>query len=289
MKKNPITVIILTYNEELNLRKCLESVFGWTEEIIVVDSGSTDRTTAIAEEFGARVLRHPFTNQSEQFNWALDNAAVKSDWVLKLDADEYILPGLRDEIIETLPKTPPDVTGYYIKRRVFFLGRWIRHGGYYPTWFLRLWRNGTARMEPREVDEHALLLEGRAGKLKNDFVDENKNNLAWWTAKINNHTNREVQARIREKSKLAKHSLFKSQAERKKWLRYKIYYRLPRFVRPFLYFVYRYFFRFGFLDGKEGLIFHFLQGCWNQFLVDAKMYEYEKQAKNKKLAARSKQ
>lgn len=278
MAKLSLSAIILTNNEEKNLGKCLESISGIAGEIIVVDSYSTDKTLEIAKHFGAKIFQHPFVNQAEQFNWALDNANPKEEWVIKLDADEYITPELASEISETIPKADAGTSGFYMKRRVYFMGRWIRHGGYYPTWFLRLWRNGSARIEIREVDEHAMLLKGVAGKFKNDFVDDNKNGLRAWIAKQNEYSTREVSARMRgADDKNIKARLGGEQAERKRWMKQNFYGSFPRFFRAFLYFVYRYFFRFGFLDGKEGLVFHFLQGFWHQFVIDAKMYEAERQ------------
>ncbi len=270
-----LSVIILAYNEEPNIGRCLASIAGLASEIFVVDSGSTDRTAEISKRHGAKVFEHGFKNQADQFNWALDNLPIKGDWILRLDADEYLMPELKEEISEILSGTPSDVTGFYMKRRVLFMGRWIRHGGYYPTWFLRLWRKGSARYENREVDEHVVLTSGKAGYLKNDFVDENRKDLAWWIGRTNDYTTREVVARGREakESLTLPGRLFGAQSERKRWMRTNVYYRLPLFIRAFAYFLYRYFVRLGFLDGKEGLVFHFLQGCWNQFLVDAKTLE----------------
>lgn len=275
--KSSISLIVLTFNEEKNLPRYFESVKNLVEEIFVVDSYSTDKTVEIAEKFGAKVFQRVFINQAEQFNWALDNLPITTEWILRLDADEYLTPELCEEIRRVLPETPSETTGFYVKRRVYFLGRWIRHGDYYPTWFLRLWRKGAARIEEREVDEHAVLLRGKAERLKNDFIDENKNGLEAWTAKINNYTSREVRERKNKNEPTSE--LGNNQAAKKRWLRRNIYYHLPLFCRAFLYFFYRYFIRLGFLDGKEGLIFHFLQGCWNQFLVDAKIYEYESRRK----------
>lgn len=273
--KQSISLIVLAFNEEKNLPRCLESVKDLTEEIFVVDSYSTDKTVEIAERSGAKALQRAFINQAEQFNWALDNLPIKTEWILRLDADEYLTPELRNEIERVLPETPSETTGFYIKRRVYFLGRWIKRGGYYPTWFLRLWRNGTARIEEREVDEHAILLSGKAERLKNDFIDENKNGLEAWTEKHNRYSSREAGERLKIKD-AKKEGAVSGQAGKKRWLKNSFYNKTPLFFRAFFYFFHRYFIRLGFLDGKEGLIFHFLQGCWNQFLVDAKIYERKK-------------
>lgn len=303
--KIPLSIIILTYNEEIHLGRLMENVAGWADEVIVVDSYSTDRTKEIAERHGAKVVQHKFENQAQQFNWALDNLEIKNEWILRLDADEYLTEELKKEIGEVLLNLGksdfPDIksnvrksdfqrldrtsdvqkleiNGFYIKRRVYFMGRWIKYGGYYPTWILRLFKRGSGRSEEREMDEHIILFDGVAGKLKNDFVDDNKNNLEWWTAKHNNFSTREARERLKYDgpSELESDPLG-SQAERKRWWKENVYLAIPAFLRAFGYFFYRYFLRFGFLDGKEGLIFHFLQGCWHQFLIDAKMYEMKTQ------------
>ncbi len=275
MKKLPISIIILTFNEEINLPRCLKSIYKWVDEIIVVDSLSSDKTLEIAKKFRAKTYKHPFKNQADQFNWALDNIKIKNDWIMRLDADEWVMSELWNELKERLSGTPDEVTGFYIKRRVYFMGRWIKHGGYYPTWILRLFRKGKAHSEEREMDEHIILSSGRAEKLKHDFVDENLSNLEWWTNKHNDFSTREVEAVLRERGA----QYLRGQAGRKRWIKERMYLKLPMFFRAFLYFIYRYIIRLGFLDGKEGLIFHFLQGFWYRFLVDAKLYEIKKKNK----------
>ena len=261
--KIPLSVIILTYNEELNLENCLKNIFGWADEILIVDGGpagahSDDKTFEIAEKYGCKIFKHPFENQAVQFNWILDNLDIKNEWILRLDADEYLTEELKNEISEKIKNSPMGVNGYYMKRRVYFMGKWIKHGGYYPTWILRLFRRGKGKSELRKVDEHIVLIEGEAGKLKNDFIDNNKKDLTWWIGKHNNYASRE-----------AADFLAGNFGGSKK----RYYYALPMFFRAWLYFIYRYFFRLGFLDGKRGLIFHFFQGFWYRFLVDAKIFE----------------
>jgi len=245
-----------------------------TGEIFVVDSFSIDKTLEIAGQYGAKVVQHLFENQAQQFNWAIDNLDIKNEWILRLDADEYLTEELKEEIKKEISSST-EVNGYFIKRRVYFMGRWMKHGGYYPTWLLRLFRKGKACSEQREMDEHIILLEGSAEKLKNDFIDDNKKNLESWIAKHNDFSTREARERL--KSEFVG---IEGQAGRKRWIKQNLYLRLPLFLRAFLYFIYRYFFRFGFLDGKEGLIFHFLQGYWHQFLTDAKEYEAMKKIKH---------
>src|SRR3990172_1176243 len=193
--KLPITVIVLAYDEEANLPRCLSRVKDHVEDVVVVtnaDERGTDTTSDIAARFGARVFTHAYMNQAQQFDWALQNVDVKTPWILKLDADEWVTDDLWHELEEKLGSTPEDVTGYFIKRRVIFMGRWIRFGGYYPSWFLRLFRTGKARTDGREVDEHIVLTEGKAAKLQNDFVDENMKGLSEWIKKHNDYASREA-------------------------------------------------------------------------------------------------
>jgi glycosyltransferase involved in cell wall biosynthesis len=272
-----LDLIILTYNEELNLEHCLQSVQGLVRNVFVVDSGSADQTVEIARRYQAQVVTHPFTNQAEQFNWALDHLPLQSAWVLRLDADERLSAEVSEEIARVVPQLPAEVTGLYLKRRMIFLGRWIRFGGYYPIWLLRIFRRGKARSEQKEMDEHLVLLEGRSRQLQHDFIHDDHKGLSDWTRKHEGYAARQARVlqRMRRESQDdgVRPRLFGNQTERKRWLKQNFYGRSPLFLRAFLYFGYRYFLRLGFLDGAQGLAFHFLQGCWYFFYVDAKIYE----------------
>ncbi len=275
----PLSVLFLTYNEEKNIADGLSSVAGWTDEIFVVDSGSTDGTIDIVKRYTDKLYHHPFESWGQQINWALDNLPFSNEWILRLDADEYVLPELRDELLAKLPCLSPAVTALYLKRRVYFLERWIRHGGYYPMWLLRVFRHGKVRFEQHYGEaEHALILEGSAEYLRHDFVDYNRKDLRFWTIKHEGYAQREVISMLQQQSHRieVRGNLFGSQELRKRWLKTNVYGRMPLFVRPFLYFFYRYFIRLGFLDGTEGLIFHTLQGFWYRFYVDAKIWEAQK-------------
>ncbi len=266
MNNGKLDVIILTRNEEKNLPYALESVKSLKVKVWVVDSGSTDGTERIAKAAGAEVVSHTeYVNQAQQFNWALDNLPLEGEWVLRLDADEWLTPELAEEIKDTVDSDPP-VNGYYLPRRVYFMGRWMRHGGYYPTWILRLFRRGKARSDNRPMDEHIALSEGVAERLTCDFADENRKGLSEWVRKHNDYASREAVA-VREGND--------GESGQKK----TIYYRTPPFLRALIYFCYRYFLRLGFLDGIPGLAFHFLQGFWYRFLIDAKLYEMKRESR----------
>lgn len=265
------SVIILTFNSELSIGETLRSVAALTDDIHIVDSGSTDRTLEIARSFGATILEHPFEHYGAQRNWAIDSIAPKYGWQLHLDADERLTPELRDEIA-ALPAVGP-FTGYHLPRLMHFLGRPIRHGGMFPTWHMRLFRNGIGRCETRRYDQHFYVTSGDTARLRAHMIDDIRMPLTEWTARHNRWADAEVEEQLsgggsgRIAGRLAGDPV-----ERKRYLR-SLYERAPLFVRPFGLFFYRYFLRFGFLDGAEGFIFFVLQTFWFRFLVDAKLYE----------------
>jgi glycosyltransferase involved in cell wall biosynthesis len=275
-----LAVLILTANEEKNIGKCVRSILPLTNRIFVVDSGSTDGTVALCRELGVTVAERAWTTYADQFNWGLDHCDFGTDWVMRMDADEELLPELVDALRGFLAQPEPDVSGVYIRRRVYFMGRWIRHGSYYPTWLLRVFRNGVGRCEALWMDEHIVLSRGRSIEIAADIIDKNNKDLTFWTDKHNKYASREVRDIVERRRDAAdgvlESGLGQGQASRRRWLKDNVYSRLPLFVRPFLYFFYRYFVRLGFLDGREGLIFHFLQGFWYRFLVDAKLYEWRR-------------
>ncbi|MGH1352206.1 MAG: glycosyltransferase family 2 protein [Methyloligellaceae bacterium] len=277
-----LSVIILTCNEEVNLPVCLESLAGLGAEVFIVDSGSTDRTVEIAEEFGACVVEHEFENHAAQVNWALENLPIKTQWVMRLDADERITGELADELARIASNDDAGISGYEVRRRVYFWGSWIRFGGYYPTWLLRVWRHGHGFSEQRWMDEHIVLSQGKTGRLSHDIIDENQKGLSFWTEKHNGYADREVRDLLDLEGR-ADHGKLTGQASRKRWLKRNWYGRLPLFLRAFLYWFFRYFLLLGFLDGRSGLVFHFLQGFWYRFLVDAKLYEHKRKLKQVRL------
>lgn len=280
-----ITCIILTFNEQIHIKRCIESVKDIAKDIFVVDCFSTDKTIEIAGSLGAKVIQHKWEgNQAKQFNWALQNLPITTTWVLRLDADEYLLPELADEIKQKLDTLPESVAGIVFKRRHIFFNRWIKRGTY-PVKLLRLFRYKKAVCEQRWMDEHIVLLEGKSIEFENDFVDHNLNNLTWWTDKHNRYAIREAidlldieLGLIENRNPDAKLS---PQAARKREKKLK-YAKQPLFVRSFLYFLYRYIFRLGFLEGKEGFLWHFLQGWWYRTLVDAKIFEIKLACGNNK-------
>ncbi|UCS93977.1 glycosyltransferase family 2 protein [Echinicola marina] len=277
--KPSITTIILTYNEAAHIERCIANVWAVSAKVIVVDSHSTDGTVAIAEQSGAQVVQHVWPgNQAAQFNWALDNLPIQTQWVLRLDADEYLLPELRQEIGSLLPGIDASVNGIIFKRRHIFLGKWVKKGTY-PVNLLRLFRYGKAVCEQRWMDEHIQLLEGKTITAQHDFVDHNLHSIGWWTSKHNGYAIREavelldVEFHLLEQSKVPGQLGEQAVAKRKRKLQYV---KQPLFWRSFAYFIYRYLLKGGFTEGKEGFLWHFLQGWWYRTLVDAKIYEIKK-------------
>jgi glycosyltransferase involved in cell wall biosynthesis len=277
-----LSIVVLCRNEERHIERLLRIASDLGCRTFVVDSYSTDRTVALAESLGASVVQHRFVNYALQFQWALDNLPVESEWVMRLDADETLTPELVEEIRRRLSELPPDVTGVNLRRRHVFLGRWIRHGGRYPLTLLRIWRRGAARIEQRWMDEHMVLLNGRAVTFDHDFSDHNLNDLTFFTEKHNVYATREAidvllrRHHLRVVDKALSSQSASLQAAAKRWIKERVYNRLPFWLGPLGYFLYRYFVQFGFLDGREGLAYHCLQGFWYRFLVAAKILEFDR-------------
>ncbi|PDT87313.1 glycosyl transferase [Bradyrhizobium sp. Y36] len=274
-----LTVVILTFNEELHLERAINSVSHIAEAIFVVDSFSTDRTVEIAKSLGCRVLSNRFESHARQFQWALENASIATDWVMKLDADEVIEQDLAHEIETRLPELSLDVTGINLNRKHIFMGRWIKHGGRFPLTMLRIFRRGQGYVEDRWMDEHVVVKGGRTITFRGGFADHNLNDLTFFTSKHNNYATREAIEVLNERLGFMPQdasltaSATSTQVAVKRLLKQKIFNRLPYELAAVGYFIFRYFLQLGILDGRSGLIYHFLQGFWYRFLVGAKVYE----------------
>ncbi|WP_330961895.1 glycosyltransferase family 2 protein [Photobacterium sp. 53610] len=270
-----ISFLIITYNESLHIERCIQSILNVSDDIVVVDSFSQDQTEVLVKNNRARFYQNKWVNHSHQINWALQNIEFKNEFIFRIDADEYLSPELILELKELFSRgVPNDINGFNIKRRTYFMGRWMRHGGYYPTVLMRLWRKGKAICENREMDEHMVLLSGKTDFLRNDFIDDNLSSLSFWIDKHNKYSEKEVNEYYKMLSKEDETSNLGA-AKKSRKLKEK-YYRAPMFLRAFLMFIYRYIFKVGFLDGRQGLIFYFLQTFWYRFLVDSKIFEREK-------------
>lgn len=264
-------VILLTFNSEDTLPATLGKARLVSDEIFVVDSYSKDATVELARSFGAIVVQHPFEHYGAQRNWAIDNLPISRSWQLHLDADEVMDERLV-AAVQALPEEPAH-TGYFLPRYLRFLGRVLRHGGMSPTWHLRLFRTGAGRCEDRKYDQHFILKSGTTGKLSGAFVDDIRMPLSEWTARHNRWSDGEIaELEAGQSAGRLEPDPRGNPAQRKRYLRQQ-YNRMPLFIRPLLLFIYRFFFRLGFLDGTEGFIFWVLQTFWFRFLIDAKIWE----------------
>lgn len=275
--ENSLSIIILTYNEEKNIAACLASAAQLDCPVFVVDSGSTDNTLKIATDYGARIFQHPFEHYGQQRNWSLENLPIDSTWVLNMDADHRLSKELAIEIKETFSQAIPQTTkGFLISRRTVFLGKWMKYGGHYPVYHAILFRKDFGRCEDKLYDQH-FVVDGHCETLKADMIDTLTDSLSSFTERHNRWSTLEAEDQFYQYAQQKKDGLVQAKAignaqQRRRYAK-SVYEKFPLFIRPFIYFFIRYFIKLGFLDGKKGLIFHFLQGFWFRFLIDAKIYE----------------
>lgn len=282
-----ISVLIPTFNEEPNIAQCLSSVLGWADDVFVVDSYSTDRTVAIANEMGATVVQHKFEGYAEQKNWAMDTLPLRNEWLLILDADEYVTPESREEMAGIAAADGAGFDGFHINRRFIFYGKWIKHCGWYPSWHLRFFRHRLGRYENRPVDEH-VILNGKAGRLKHDLMHRDCRDMDWWIAKHNKYATLNAIAYGQVESKQysderIRPKFFGSHVERRRFLKERVWRHLP--ARGLLFFLYLYIFRLGFLDGRKGLMFCVMHGVFQQLKV-AKEWELREKGRLRPLISK---
>jgi glycosyltransferase involved in cell wall biosynthesis len=268
----PIAVLIPTLNEEKNLAAALRSC-AFAEQRVVLDSFSRDRTEAIAREEGAEFVQHRFVNYSEQKNWALDNISWRYRWIFILDADERFTPELAEEVAEVV-QGPGDRAGFYVNRRLIFLGHWIKHCGWYPNWNLRFFEIGRARYDGRPVHEH-MIVDGPVDYLKNDLIHDDHKGIEEFLARHNRYSSLEARTRpqvVREPVSLDDLS---NPIKVKKALREWAWPIVP--AKPLAAFLYLYVLRAGFLDGRAGLVFSLLQAM-QELHVNLKIEELKRDA-----------
>jgi len=270
----PVSVLIITYNEEQNIRHALESVVSWAGEVFVIDSYSDDRTVEICRSYsdrGVRVWRHTFEDYSAQRNWALEQLPWSNEWVLVLDADERVSPRLAQELRRLFAAGEPPKDFYYVKRRFIFLGRWLKRCSSYPFWLIRLFRVTEARYV-RSVNEQ-VVVSGEPGYLANDLIHEDQKGLAAWVAKHNRYSSLEAREYLKVQQGMAGADHV-AQADDRPDVRTqkhkRIFMRLP--LRPWARFFYMYVWKRGFLDGKPGFLYSVLKAI-QEFHISCKMYE----------------
>lgn len=275
-----LAAVVMTLDEARHLPRCLASLWGVADSVMVVDSFSSDETVRIAGEHGARVVRHAWAGYADQFNWALARLDADTGWVLRIDADEYLSPALAAEIRERLPALDSGVNGVAFRRLVIFQGRAIRFGGVSRAPVLRLFRYGRGRCENRWMDEHVKGAEPSV-TFRGDLIDENLKPLTWWIDKHNRYASREAVDLLNLEYGFGPRDSIAdlragSRAGVKRWVKERVYARLPRGLRALAHFLYCYVFRLGILDGPSGAVFHVLRGFWYRYLVDAKIAEVER-------------
>lgn len=275
-----LSAVILTWNEEQNLPQCLRSLKPLGCPILIVDSGSTDQTAAIARASGASVVQHAFRTHNEQWAWAMQELPLATDWVIGLDSDQSLTPELAEELKRKFGgPVPADIDGFYVCRRQIFRGRWIRHGGYYPKYLLKIFRRDRVFFDESDLVDHHFYVPGRTEALKHDILEDNRKeyDLIFWIEKHTRYAaliaREEYERRTREIVSPIRPSLFGSPDQRGLALRAR-WRQLPLFVRPVLYFIYRYLVRGGWMDGKQGFLFHFLHAFWFRVVIDAQLDEY---------------
>ena len=275
--KLPISVIILTYNEEKNIEACLQSVSDFFQDIFIVDSFSKDKTLEIAKRYTEKIYEHEFENYGKQRNWSLNNLPIKTKWVLNLNSDQRVTKHLTRELEAIFSSEKNiDFDGFLIARKTIFMNKWIRFGGHYPVYDAILFKAGFGVCEESRYDQ-VFTINGRLGILKGEIEDKVTDTLSNFILRHDRWSSLEAIDQVLEEDQIStkkgvKQNLCGNPMEKRRYFK-SLYMKLPLFIRPFLYFIYRYFFKLGFLDGICGLIFHFLQGFWFRFLVDAKIFE----------------
>jgi glycosyltransferase involved in cell wall biosynthesis len=267
-----VSVLILTLNEEINIRACLDTL-SWSDDVVVLDSFSDDATTRIATEFGARVLQRRFDTWSAHQNWAVETIEFRHPWVLYLDADERCPPEMRDEVLaRTFAKVPENA--FRIRRKDFYMGRWLRHAQLYPTWFVRLFRPQKIHYE-RLVNPVAMV-DGPVGTLDSHLLHYPfSHGVTHWIARHNNYSDFEAREllKLRSGAVVTTASLLSSDPNERRRALKDLFFRLP--ARPLIKFMYYYLWRRGFLDGRPGLTYCTLQAIY-EYMIDCKFRELQR-------------
>lgn len=272
-----ITALILTKNEEINIKDCIESITNLVKRVVVIDSYSTDKTVEIASDCGAEVYQHSFENYAKQYMYGVEIAKVETVWMLRIDADERFTPESAKELEKLCDSNMnTDVAGITLRFKKNFLGKDLYHGGVYPWKKMNCYKTRYGTIENRNMDEHIILSEGRVIEMKSDCLHFDFKSLEFFVNKHNWYSSREALDYFEH----AKRQTAKEKIDFKTWFKMSIYYKLPLGMRAHIYYLYRYYIRAGFLDGTEGKIYAFLQAYWYRYLVDAKIYEEKNKQKS---------
>jgi len=273
----PLSILVLTFNEEANVGSCLESVVHWADDVRVLDSGSTDRTLAMCEAFGVAATVHPYVDHRSQLTWGITQLPWRHDWLLLLDADNVVTGELKREIDGMLAADDPAVDGYYNPHEHYFRNRRIR--GLKANW-LRLIRRSGVHVDGSELVDFRLVVRGRTGTFTGPIIESNRkeNDIDFWIDKHQRFAKRMAAEEVLRRAHLLDWSqdlrprLFGNADERMIWFKNQ-WYGMPLYVRPVLFFIYRYFLRLGFLDGWNGFVYHVFHAFWFRLLVDVNISE----------------
>lgn len=277
---NPVfSFVVLSFNEEIHLPRLLNSIRSLNAPLFILDSGSTDQTLQIASDFGAEVKYNAFINHPKQWDFALKNFDIQTPWIIGLDADQIVTPELLAQLSNFKDEDFKDIDGIYFNRKNFFKGKWIKYGGYYPKYLLKMFRNGVGFSDTNENMDHRFIVPGKTVTWKKGHIlEENlkENEISFWINKHNRYSDLVAEEEIERmqalRTQTIKPNLFGDPYQRMAYLK-RIWWNLPRFVRPLLYFGYRMTFQLGIFDGRTGIIYHFLQGFWFRLIVDIKIEE----------------
>jgi glycosyltransferase involved in cell wall biosynthesis len=278
--KAPLSVLLATRNEEKNLERTLASIHGFADQILVIDSESADATLEIARRYADELRTLPYDHTRIIpwiLQWGLDNLPIRNDWVLILEADQAVPAPLREEIAALVVRADVKQSGFYIRRRQIFRGREIRFGGYGSKYLLKLFRRGRGSLDPLEQDTR-VYVEGDVGRLRHPLEEWNRKEdaILFYLEKHLRYAEAFAREEVeRHRTGLVfklRPRLFGTPDERVLWMK-SLYYRLPLFVRPALYFFWRYLVLLGILDGANGFVFHFLQAFWFRMVVDLRIQE----------------
>jgi len=278
-----ICAIILTKNEEIHLNRILNQIVRLVDHVLVVDSGSDDETISIAKKYKCEIIKKKWINYSTQFNYGIKHVKTRYDWVLRIDADEYFQNfNLSSEVIHKIKfGYYHEINGLSLNRKIKFLGNSINYGGLFPIEVIRLFRVNNGLCEDRWMDEH-IIVDGKIVHENIVLIDDNKKGFEFWLKKHIGYAKREavdmlfIEYGFTSENKTLRNSL---EANKKRKIKEKLYYKLPLFIRPILYFIHRYIINLGFIDGKKGFIYHFLHALWYRLIVDIFIYRVKLEIK----------
>jgi len=275
----PITLLVTTRNEAANIERCLRSAHLFVDQIFVIDSESEDETVSIASKY-AEVVNLPYDHSKIIpwiYQWGLNNLPIRNDWVMILEADQTLTPELKTELEQIFARASIQEDGFYVRRQQVFRGKALRFGGYGSKYMLKLFRRGTGELDPEETDTR-VYVQGVVGRLRFPIIEENRkeDEILFYLQKHLRYADvfarEELQRRQQGFKWKQQPRLFGTPDQRVLWLK-QLFFGLPLYIRPFIYFFYRYVILLGFLDGKQGAIFHFMQAFWFRLVWDIRLEE----------------